>query len=41
MGGEVWKDSWCGSEPLSASFPSLYAIVDSKDAWVREYLVWT
>ncbi|RVX22609.1 putative ribonuclease H protein [Vitis vinifera] len=31
-----WKDRWCGDEALSISFPSLYALVTSKEAWVAE-----
>ena len=33
-----WEDGWCGDEALSHSFPSLYALVTSKEAWVAE--VW-
>ena len=33
-----WKDRWCGDEALSISFPSLYALSTSKEAWVAE--VW-
>ncbi|RVW96810.1 hypothetical protein CK203_026027 [Vitis vinifera] len=33
-----WEDRWCGDEALSLSFPSLYALVTSKEAWVVE--VW-
>ena len=33
-----WEDRWCGDEALSHSFPSLYALVTSKEAWVVE--VW-
>ncbi|RVX10684.1 hypothetical protein CK203_018196 [Vitis vinifera] len=38
-GGEVgfWKDKWCGDELLCTTFPSLFAIVASKD-WVVD--VW-
>ena len=28
-----WKDKWCGGDLLSTSFPSLYAITSSKEAW--------
>ena len=31
-----WEDTWCGQEPLCSSFPSLFAIAASKDAWVSE-----
>ena len=31
-----WKDRWCGDEALRISFPSLYALVTSKEAWVAE-----
>ena len=33
-----WKDTWCGDTPLCASFPSLFALVDPKEAWVTD--VW-
>ncbi|RVX20326.1 hypothetical protein CK203_004874 [Vitis vinifera] len=33
-----WEDRWRGDEILSISFPSLYALVTSKEAWVAE--VW-
>ena len=26
-----WKDKWCGDELLCTTFPSLFAIVASKD----------
>lgn len=31
-----WNDRWCGDEALSISFPSLYALVTSKEVWVAE-----
>ncbi|RVX07796.1 putative ribonuclease H protein [Vitis vinifera] len=31
-------DIWCGDEPLCVSFPSLFALAVSKDAWVKD--VW-
>ena len=31
---KFWKDKWCGDEPLSVSFPSLFALATSKEAWV-------
>ena len=33
---KFWKDKWCGDEPLNVSFPSLFALSNSKDAWVVE-----
>ncbi|RVW47973.1 Protein SHOOT GRAVITROPISM 6 [Vitis vinifera] len=33
-----WKDTWCGDTPLCASFPSFFALVDPKKAWVKD--VW-
>ena len=33
-----WEDRWCGDDALSVSFPSLYVLVASKEAWVAE--VW-
>ncbi|RVW40434.1 Protein arginine N-methyltransferase 2 [Vitis vinifera] len=35
---KFWKDIWCGDKPLCVSFPSLLALVVSKDAWVKD--VW-
>ena len=29
-----WKDKWCGDFPLCVSFPSLFALFDSKEVWV-------
>ena len=34
-----WKDKWCGTTPLCESFPCLFALATSKEAWVNE--VWT
>ena len=31
-----WKDIWCGNNSLREAFPSLFALVDSKDAWVAD-----
>ena len=31
-----WKGVWCGDTPLRIAFPSLYALKDSKEAWVRD-----
>ena len=31
---KFWKDKCCGDEPLNISFPSLFALSNSKDAWV-------
>ena len=31
-----WKDNWCRNKTLCDFFPSLYALVDSKDAWVAD-----
>ena len=33
-----WMDKWCGEEPLCESFPSLFSISLSKNAWVSD--VW-
>ncbi|RVW99516.1 putative ribonuclease H protein [Vitis vinifera] len=35
---KFWKDKWCGDEPLCESFPYLFSISLSKDAWVSD--VW-
>ncbi|RVW39006.1 putative ribonuclease H protein [Vitis vinifera] len=35
---KFWKDKWCGDEPLCESFPSLFSISMSKNAWVSD--VW-
>ena len=34
-----WKDKWCGTTPLCESFPCLFALATSKEAWVNG--VWT
>ncbi|RVW46317.1 Pre-mRNA-splicing factor SYF1 [Vitis vinifera] len=31
-----WKDRWYGDDPLCTSFPSLFAISSSKEAWVED-----
>ena len=33
-----WTDKWCGDESLCESFPSLFPIFLSKNAWVAD--VW-
>ena len=33
-----WKDKWCGDETLCVSFPFLFALTTSKEAWVVD--VW-
>lgn len=36
---KFWLDKWCGDEPLRSSFPSLFALTNSKEAWVAD--VWS
>ncbi|KAL6322348.1 hypothetical protein AAG906_007901 [Vitis piasezkii] len=31
---KFWKDRWCGAAPFCVSFPTLFALAVSKDAWV-------
>ena len=31
---KFWKDRWCSEEPLCEIFSSLFALFDSKEAWV-------
>ena len=33
---KFWKDKWCGVIPLCDSFPTLFALVVSKEAWVKD-----
>ena len=33
---KFWNDKWCGDEPLNVSFSSLFALSNSKEAWVVE-----
>ena len=33
---KFWKDKWCEYTPLSVSFPFLFALADSKEAWVED-----
>ena len=35
-GVKFWRDTWCGWSLLSVSFPLLFVIARSKDAWVSE-----
>ena len=36
-GVKVWRETWSGGAPLSASFPSLFGIGESREAWLRDY----
>ena len=31
-----WKDIWCGNNSICETYPSLFALVVSKDAWVAD-----
>lgn len=33
-----WREKWFGNEPLCISFPSLFIVASSKEAWIEE--VW-
>ena len=33
---KFWRDVWCGDTPLCFSFPSLFALATSIEAWVRD-----
>ena len=33
----MWKDNWCGEEPLSLTFPSLFSVATNKEAMVADY----
>ena len=32
-----WKDIWCGEEPLSLSFPSLFSLAANIEAMVADF----
>ena len=34
---KFWKDAWLENTPLHVSFPSLFCLAESKEAWVRDY----
>ena len=34
---KFWKDVWLVNTPLQVSFPLLFALAESKEAWVREF----
>ena len=34
--GNIWKDKWYSDEPLSVTFPSLFALATFKDVWVAD-----
>ena len=34
---KLWKDKWCDDEPLSISFPSIFALTTSKEAWIEDF----
>ena len=36
---KFWKDRWCGASPFCDSFPTLFALTVSNDAWVKD--VWS
>ena len=36
---KFWKDRWCGAAPFRVSFPTLFSLAISKDAWVKD--VWS
>ncbi|RVW75339.1 putative ribonuclease H protein [Vitis vinifera] len=36
---KFWRDRWWGDEPLCVSFPSLFALASSKEAWVANLWV--
>ncbi|CBI24109.3 hypothetical protein VitviT2T_017099 [Vitis vinifera] len=36
---KFWRDRWWGDEPLCMSFPSLFALASSKEAWVADLWV--
>jgi exonuclease III len=42
MGSKIgfWHDTWCGSQPLKQTFPSLFRIARYKEAWVKDNFVW-
>ena len=33
-GIRFWKDTWCGTEPLSETFHNICLMVDTKDAYL-------
>ncbi|RVX03513.1 hypothetical protein CK203_027825 [Vitis vinifera] len=35
---KFWRDRWCGDEPLCVSFPSLFTLASSKEAWVANLI---
>ena len=35
---KFWKDKWYGDNLLSASFPFLFGLANSKDVWVEDVL---
>ena len=36
---KFWKDRWCGAELLCLSFPSLFVLASSEEAWVADFWV--
>ena len=34
---KFWKDRWCSKEPLYVTFPLLFALFYSKEAWVADF----
>ena len=31
-----WKDTWCGTEPLSETFHNIYTLATTKDAYLED-----
>ena len=40
-GIRFWKDTWCGTEPLSETFHNICLMVDTKDAYLTDIWEWS
>ena len=36
-----WKDTWCGTEPLSETFHNIYTFSTTKDAYLEDIWDWS
>ena len=36
-----WKDTWCGTEPLSETFHNIYTMTATKDAYLEDLWDWS
>ena len=40
-GIRFWKDTWCGTEPLSETFHNICSMANTKDAYLADLWEWS